>query len=186
MVAHRSPKPPVWVRILLPLPKLRLVFLLTFFYSLRRSFLKNFSSFYISILFIIIIFSFFCIIPTFYTNSNFPINTNHSDYFFSNADFYWPTPGYHTITSYFGKRISPTTGASTNHSGIDIAASEGSSIFSILSGKVTYTDFYGANGHTIIIESLPYTIKYSHISPNYIVKKRRFYSKRRFNCFCRS
>ena len=30
--------------------------------------------------------------------------------------------GYTTITSYFGKRTAPTTGASTYHSGIDIAA----------------------------------------------------------------
>ena len=30
--------------------------------------------------------------------------------------------GYTTITSYFGKRDAPTNGASTYHSGIDIAA----------------------------------------------------------------
>ena len=41
---------------------------------------------------------------------------------FSNSKFLWPTPGHTTITSYFGKRNAPTSGASTYHSGIDIGA----------------------------------------------------------------
>ena len=41
---------------------------------------------------------------------------------FSNSEFLWPTPGYATITSYFGYRNAPTSGASTYHSGIDIGA----------------------------------------------------------------
>ena len=43
---------------------------------------------------------------------------------FTNSKFLWPTPGYNTITSYFGKRNAPTAGASTYHSGIDIGAPE--------------------------------------------------------------
>ena len=104
-----------------------------------------------------------------YINSNIPTDNN---YFFSSSDFFWPTPGYHKITSYFGKRVSPTTGASSNHSGIDIAAAEGSSVFSILSGQVTFTGFYGANGHSIIIQSNNFSIQYSHLSPNYLFNVR--------------
>ena len=138
--------------------------------------MKNFFPLSFFILFLFIIISFISIISVYY--NNYPCNSASIDknYYFSNSEFFWPIPGYHTITSYFGKRISPTDGASSNHSGIDISATEGTAIFSILSGKVIYTDFYGANGYTIIIQSEPYTIQYSHISPNYIVNKRRFNS----------
>ena len=30
--------------------------------------------------------------------------------------FVWPIPGYTRISSYFGKRVSPTSGASSSHS----------------------------------------------------------------------
>ena len=40
----------------------------------------------------------------------------------SELGFAWPSPGYTTITSYFGKRVSPTAGASSFHKGIDIGA----------------------------------------------------------------
>lgn len=40
----------------------------------------------------------------------------------------WPCPASGRITSGFGKRKSPTAGASSNHKGIDISASTGSSI----------------------------------------------------------
>ena len=68
-----------------------------------------------------------------------------SDFFFSNRDFFWPLPGFHTITSYFGPRKSPTTGSSSNHSGIDIAAPEGTNIYSVIDGIISYVGFNGAN-----------------------------------------
>lgn len=43
---------------------------------------------------------------------------------FSNSKFLWPTPGFTTITSPFGYRNAPTSGASSYHSGIDIGAPE--------------------------------------------------------------
>ena len=43
----------------------------------------------------------------------------------SSSGFMWPIPGYTKITSYFGKRQSPTQGASSYHKGIDIGAPEG-------------------------------------------------------------
>lgn len=101
-------------------------------------------------------------------NSNYS-NNDYSEHYFSNDNFIWPLPGYHQITSYFGPRKTPTAGASSNHSGVDIAAAEGSSIYSISSGLVTHTGFKGANGHTIIIENNNFEFIYTHVSPFYIV-----------------
>ena len=62
----------------------------------------------------------------------------------SGAEFFWPLPNNHRITSYFGKRNAPTKGASSYHSGIDIAASEGTKLYSCISGYVTFLEFSGA------------------------------------------
>ena len=97
------------------------------------------------------------------------IDSHSSSYYFSTNNFFWPTPGYHQITSNFGPRNSPTTGASSNHSGIDIAAQEGSLIHSISDGIVIHTGFKGAYGHTIIIKYNNLEILYAHVSPFYIV-----------------
>ena len=99
------------------------------------------------------------------------IDTSGEDltYFFSNTDFFLPLPGFHRITSQFGRRVSPTTGASTNHSGIDIAAPEGANIYSVTNGKVIFLGFKGAGGFTIIVESNNFNISYCHVSPNFKV-----------------
>ena len=130
--------------------------------------MKNFYSFFIFIISFIFLICIIAIISIYYNQST----TSHiwdNNYYFSNSEYFWPTPGFHNITSHFGTRISPTTGASTNHSGIDIGAQEGSFVFSILSGKVVYTGFYGANGHSVIIKTNDIDIQYSHLSSNYIV-----------------
>lgn len=87
----------------------------------------------------------------------------------SNSSFTWPTPGYTTITSNFGYRTSPTRGAGSFHSGIDIGAPRGSNIVAAFPGTVSYTGFYGANGYTIIIKNGDLTFHYSHVSPNFLV-----------------
>ena len=93
-------------------------------------------------------------------------NTNSTE----NSDkLFWPTPGYHTITSPFGYRISPITGNISNHSGIDIGAQEGTYIYSVSIGIVTLANFNGANGYSIHIEQNNFTYIYGHVSPNYIV-----------------
>lgn len=77
--------------------------------------------------------------------------------------------GYSTITSYYGYRKAPTSGASTYHSGIDIAAPKDSNIVSLFSGNVTYTGFNGAGGYTITIKNNEFIASYCHVSPDFKV-----------------
>ncbi len=65
-------------------------------------------------------------------------NTNPTPDILSDQ-FLWPLPGNHNITSRFGKRTSPTSGASSSHSGIDIAAPEGTPIYVCFPGKIIFT-----------------------------------------------
>lgn len=87
-----------------------------------------------------------------------------------NAD--WPVvgKGRGDITSYYGKRTAPTSGASSYHSGIDIAAPQGTKLVAIVDGTVTKTAWGGAGGYTITIESGEYSFSYCHCDPNFIVK----------------
>ena len=82
----------------------------------------------------------------------------------------WPVPGYTRISSYFGKRTAPTTGASTYHKGLDIPAPEGTALIACCDGEITFTGFLGGGGYTITLTSLDgLKISYCHVSPNYIV-----------------
>lgn len=87
----------------------------------------------------------------------------------NNGELIWPIPNHFTITSPFGYRRSPTGGASSYHSGIDIGAPEGTPFVSCFSGEIIFTGFSGAGGYTITISNPPYTASYCHVSPNYIV-----------------
>ncbi len=90
----------------------------------------------------------------------------------SNEGYAWPAPGYTKINSYFGKRQSPTAGASTYHKGIDIGAPEGAYFIAIADGTITYTGFLGGGGYTITL-TLDNNLKitYCHVSPYFIVEK---------------
>ena len=92
----------------------------------------------------------------------------------SSSGFAWPIPGYTTITSYFGKRTSPTAGASSFHKGLDIGAPEGSVLIATIDGKITYTGFLGGGGYTITLSKDNMKITYCHVSPNYIVQEGDF------------
>lgn len=99
---------------------------------------SSFFKLYIPIIFIMTLISFFIII----------ILSNNTDFAFSDnstSEFYWPLPGNRNITSLFGNRTSPTTGASSFHSGIDIGATEGTPIYSCITGQVIFIGFQGAN-----------------------------------------
>ena len=69
-------------------------------------------------------------------------------------------------------------GASTYHKGIDIGAPKGSKFVAICDGKITYTGFLGGGGYTITLSVNNMKITYCHVSPNFIVKVRRYCKKR--------
>ena len=65
--------------------------------------------------------------------------------------FTWPVPSSGRITSAFGKRTSPTAGASTSHQGIDIGASSGSAIVAAAGGEVVISTYSASAGNYIMI-----------------------------------
>ena len=87
----------------------------------------------------------------------------------SSSSFYWPIPGYTRLSSYFGKRVSPTSGASSSHSGIDIPAPQGSKLIAVHDGEITFRQFLGAGGYTITLSFDNYKVSYCHCDPNFIV-----------------
>ena len=89
------------------------------------------------------------------------------------SKYAWPIPGYTRISSYFGKREAPTSGAATYHTGIDIPAPEGTCLYAICDGEITFTGFLGGGGYTITLTTNDGNIKftYCHVSPNYIVSE---------------
>ena len=132
------------------------------------SFFKTFYYFITLLIIIVILISCF-FIPTFAEN-NFNLQVNQGEIIISSSGFAWPIPGYTTITSYFGKRISPTAGASSFHKGLDIGAPEGSVLIAAIDGEITYTGFLGGGGYTITLSSGDMKITYCHVSPNFLVK----------------
>lgn len=134
-----------------------------------------FSSFFkpfyylITLLIIMVILISLLFIPTF-ANSNLQLEINQGEIVISQLGFAWPIPGYTTITSYFGKRKSPTQGASSFHKGLDIGAPEGTLLIAVVDGKITYTGFLGGGGYTITLSKENMKITYCHVSPNFLVK----------------
>ena len=62
----------------------------------------------------------------------------------------WPTTS-SRITSYFGRRNSPTAGASSYHQGLDIGASKGSAIYAAASGTVSDAGYNSARGNYVVV-----------------------------------
>lgn len=65
-------------------------------------------------------------------------NNKSTGHVYTGGKLTWPCPGYSRISSYFGYRSSSSTGGvgSTNHKGIDMAASNGTNIVAAASGTV--------------------------------------------------
>lgn len=132
-----------------------------------------FNTVLLSFIFIIIIAIF---IPFFLSR---PVTLSEEYYLQYNIDFslissslfgfYWPLPYNHRISSCFGNRVSPTTGASSYHQGIDIPATEDTYFLSIMDSEVISTGFNGSGGYTIICTNGSYRISYCHVSPNFLV-----------------
>lgn len=130
-----------------------------------------FKSFYylITLLSIMVILISCFFIPTF-ANSDLQLQINQGEIVIASSGFAWPIPGYTTITSYYGKRVSPTAGASSFHKGLDIGAPEGTVLIAAVDGEITYTGFLGGGGYTITLSNGDMKITYCHVSPNFLVK----------------
>jgi murein DD-endopeptidase MepM/ murein hydrolase activator NlpD len=63
----------------------------------------------------------------------------------------FPIRARYIISDYFGYRVAPTAGASTNHKGIDISCAYGTPIYAADGGTVTYAGTRGSYGKLIII-----------------------------------
>ena len=135
-------------------------------------FISKYFNTYISVLIILTLFISIFFIPILDSKENITYsNSINSEIITINPNgFVWPIPGYTRISSYFGKRISPTSGASSSHSGIDIPAPVGSKLIAIADGQITFTQFLGAGGYTITLSFDNYKVSYCHCDPNFIVK----------------
>lgn len=71
---------------------------------------------------------------------------------YSGGVFTWPCPSSTRITSDYGARVSPTTGASSNHKGIDIGASYGADIVAAAPGTVKASAYSSAAGNYLMID----------------------------------
>lgn len=64
----------------------------------------------------------------------------------------WPVPGYETITSQYGMREHPITGAYKLHTGVDVGAPMGASFVAAGNGIVSKATFNPAYGNMVIID----------------------------------
>ena len=120
------------------------------------------------IIFVIIIC--FLFIPTMSADNEIKPVEKGEKIFYGNLNFAWTIPGYTSISSPFGKRTAPTSGASTFHKGTDIPAPEGTTLIATCDGEITFIGFLGGGGYTITITNADgLKISYCHVSPNYIV-----------------
>ena len=63
----------------------------------------------------------------------------------------WPVPSCSIITSPFGSRVAPTSGATTYHGGLDIGAQAGAAIVAAASGTVILAGYNGGYGNCVMI-----------------------------------
>ncbi len=63
----------------------------------------------------------------------------------------FPLKTKYTISDYFGPRVAPIAGASTNHTGVDLATPGGSPIYAADGGTVTYAGYRGSFGLLVIV-----------------------------------
>lgn len=130
---------------------------------------------YIKFFIIIIILIIFYVPIIYASGSNTPnLNLQTSDVIYSNHDLKWPIPGYVNLSSKFGYRNSPTSKASSYHSGIDIPAPEGTNLYSIDEAYVIFASWGAGGGYTITIQLINYPelkASYCHLSPIMFVRK---------------
>lgn len=128
---------------------------------MSSSFFKTILLYFLILLILIFFISFIVLTDTSYSESFSNLN----------GEFIWPLPGYSYISSYFGRRSSPTAGASTYHSGIDIPAPDGTKILAVCDGIVTFASWGAGGGYTIVVQNDDIKVSYCHVSPIYIVSR---------------
>jgi len=85
--------------------------------------------------------------------------------------FLWPLVGYTRISSGFGTRRNPISGEVEFHTGLDIPAPAGTPIFAAQDGYVTFSEWTGESGYTIILyHGNGYSTLYSHASTYHVEK----------------
>lgn len=72
-----------------------------------------------------------------------------ADIYLGKKGMLWPCPSYKYISSRFGRRSSPTRGATSNHKGVDLSADKGSAILSVASGKVAEAQYSSSMGYYV-------------------------------------
>lgn len=78
--------------------------------------------------------------------------------------FIWPLSG-GRISSYFGRRRSPTAGASSYHKGLDIATPTGSAVYASSGGVVSSAGWQGGYGYAVVIRHPDgHSTRYAHLS----------------------
>jgi len=78
------------------------------------------------------------------------------------SPYVWPVIG--QITSPFGFRVSPTSGVWEQHTGVDIAATEGAPISAADAGTVTYAGWSGNYGLLVRVQHAGFETWYGHLS----------------------
>lgn len=71
---------------------------------------------------------------------------------YAGGELGWPLPGYYSISSPFGSRVHPITGAWHTHGGTDIPAPYGTPIISANDGVVIYAGYHYSYGNYIIVD----------------------------------
>lgn len=71
---------------------------------------------------------------------------------YTGGAFRWPCPSSTRVTSNYGTRVSPMSGASSNHKGIDIGASARADIIAAADGTVTAASYSSAAGNYVMID----------------------------------
>ncbi len=80
--------------------------------------------------------------------------------FYTPLNLYW----YNYVSSYYGYRINPTTGAEQFHRGVDIAVPTGTTVLAAMDGTVTTATYDSHYGNYVVIEdSKGYCTKYAHM-----------------------
>ena len=78
------------------------------------------------------------------------LNTISEDYI--GGAMIWPVPGYTRITSHFGMRVHPITGAYKLHTGTDVSAPIGASFVAAANGIVVKATYNTSYGNMVIID----------------------------------